>query len=153
MGDRAFEPDPALGCPPDRPDMIVGEVKEGPARFNAATRDTHVLGIALARFGCCELEQGEELARRLLSHGEVEMPVGHVARMVAFGSVGETDQAAHRWHAVSMSHVIEFLRGYLRELWEPLRHAQINDPALGVLALLEKWGTRAAARSNPGPDA
>ena len=21
MGDRAFEPDPALGCPPDRPDI------------------------------------------------------------------------------------------------------------------------------------
>jgi len=50
MGDRTFEPDPALGCPSGRPDMIVGEVKEGPARFNPATRDPHVLGIALARF-------------------------------------------------------------------------------------------------------
>jgi len=44
--------DPILRCPADRPDMIVGEVKEGAARFNAAMRDPVVLEVALARFGC-----------------------------------------------------------------------------------------------------
>lgn len=57
MGGHEFEPDPALRSPPDRADMIVGEVKEGPAPFNSATRDPEVLGVALARFGCCERVQ------------------------------------------------------------------------------------------------
>jgi hypothetical protein len=38
-------PDPALGCPADRADMIVGEVKEGAARFNPAIRDPFALEI------------------------------------------------------------------------------------------------------------
>ena len=46
-----------------------------------------------------------------------------------------------------MRHVVLFLRGYLREHWAVLRHAQIRDPALGVLALIEKWG--AEAESGP----
>ena len=71
LSGRAFEPDPALGCPADRPDMIVGEVKEGAARFNAATRDPLVLEIALARFGCCPPEHARDLTHRLLSRGQV----------------------------------------------------------------------------------
>ena len=39
-----------------------------------------------------------------------------------------------------MHHVIEFLRSYLRGHWEVLRHAQIKDSTLAVLALLEKCG-------------
>ena len=35
---RGAGTDPLLRCPADRPDMIVGEVKEGAARFNAAVR-------------------------------------------------------------------------------------------------------------------
>jgi hypothetical protein len=41
-GSRDFQPDPVLGGPSDRPDMIVGEVKEGLARFNPATRERAV---------------------------------------------------------------------------------------------------------------
>jgi len=36
--------------------MIVGEIKEGAAQFNAATLDPVVLQVALARFGCCSVE-------------------------------------------------------------------------------------------------
>jgi len=57
--------------------MIVGEVKEGPARFNPATRDPDVLRIALARFGCCGSEEAGELARTLLARGHVDAPSGH----------------------------------------------------------------------------
>jgi hypothetical protein len=39
-----------------------------------------------------------------------------------------------------MRHVVRFLQGYLREHWDVLRHAQIRDEALCVLALLQKWG-------------
>jgi hypothetical protein len=138
MKGRVFEPDPALGCASGRPDMIVGEVKEGAARFNAATRDPHVLQVALSRFGCCRAEDAEELASSLLTLGRVEAPSGHVVRMVAFGSAADTD-GARRWHTVPMSHVVEFLRTYLRDYWDVLRHAQIKDPTIGVLALLEKF--------------
>lgn len=46
LGDRVT--DPVLGCPADRPDMIIAEVKEGTARLNAAMRDPVVLEVALA---------------------------------------------------------------------------------------------------------
>ena len=139
LGDHVFAPDPALGCPPERPDMIVGEVKEGAARFNSATRDPEVLGVALARFGCCRRGEGPELARRLLADGKVDTPSGHIVRMVAFGSVADPDETAQRWHTVAMPHVVAFLRSYLQDHWDVLRHAQISDPTLGVLALMEKW--------------
>jgi hypothetical protein len=34
---------------------------------------------------------------------------------------------------------VMFLRTYLKDHWSVLRHAQIRDPAFGVLALIEKW--------------
>jgi hypothetical protein len=136
---HAFQPDPALGCPSNRPDMIVGEVKEGSARFNSAMRDPAVLEVALSRFGCCPPEHAADLARRLLSRGRVDTPAGHTVRMVAFGTATDSGKGGD-WATVSMRHVVEFLRGYLREHWEVLRHAQLRDSALCVLALLEKWG-------------
>lgn len=142
LGGHVFEPDPVLGCPPDRPDMIVGEVKEGAARFNAAMRDPVVLEIALARFGCCSAEHARELTRELLSRGRVDTPAGHAVRIVAFGAVpaGTSDRHAT---IVPMRHVVDFLRRYLRDHWDVLHHAQIKDPTLGLLALLEKWGAGA----------
>lgn len=140
LGGHAFEPDPALGGPPDRPDMIVGEVKEGAARFNPATRDPAVLEVALARFGCCSPGEATGLTARLLSSGRVVAPEGHVIRLVAFGAASERASDAH-WTTVPMGHVADFLRRYLREHWDVLRHAQIKDPTLGLLALLEKWGS------------
>ena len=139
LGDHAFEPDPALGCPADRPDMIVGEVKEGAAHFNPATRDPIVLEVALARFGCCSRDHARDLTQRLLSRGRVDTPAGHSIRMVAFGAVPDHEATGHAT-IVPMRHVVEFLRGYLRQHWNVLHHAQLRDPALGMLALLEKWG-------------
>lgn len=138
---QMFATDPALGCSSDRPDMIVGEVKEGAARFNPATRNPEVLQIALARFGCCHAKDASELTRTLLARGRVDAPSGHTLRMVAFGSVSDTGTDGH-WHTVPMAHVVNFLRGYLHEHWDVLRHAQIKDPTIGLLALLEKWGVR-----------
>ena len=140
LGDHAFELDPALGCPADRPDMIVGEVKEGAARFNPAMRDDPtVLEVALARFGCCSRDHARHLTQQLLSRGRVDTPAGHSVRMVAFGSVPDTAAGGHAT-VVPMRHVVDFLRRYLRDHWDVLHHAQIKDSALGMLALLEKWG-------------
>jgi len=137
---RSFRPDPVLQCPTDRPDMIVGEVKEGPARFNAATLSAAVLEVALARFGCCPPEHAAQLARRLLAKGRVDVEGGHTVRMVAFGAV-EDAPPSKQWTTIPMGHVTTFLRRYLREHWDVVRHTQVKDPALGVLALLEKWGS------------
>lgn len=147
MGGPHFQVDPALACPADRPDMIVGEVKEGAARFNPATRDPDVLQVALARFGCCHAEHASELARALLAHGHVDTPSGHRLRMVAFGSVADEDRGRNRWHTVPMHQVVGFLRQYLHAHWDVLRHAQVKDHTLAVLALLEKWGTSDSVRA------
>ena len=138
--------DPVLGCPSDKPDMIVGEVKEGAARFNAAMRDPRVLEVALARFGCCPREHSGAVIQRLLSHGHVMSPGGHSVRMVAFGDLPAND-LPKTWTTVSMQHVVQFLQQYLREHWDVLRHAQMRDPAFGVLALIEKWGVASPSRA------
>lgn len=136
-------PDPVLGCPVDQPDMIVGEVKEGSARFNPAVRDPVVLEVALARFGCCDPSHVGELTRQLLAEGRARTPAGHTVRMVAFGDGSGLTE--HAWTCVPMRHIVEFLQAYLREHWDVLRHAQIREPAFGVLALIEKWGVGTTA--------
>lgn len=136
-------PDPVLGCAADRPDMIVGEVKEGLARFNAATRDPVVLEVALARFGCCPPPRVAALTRQLLRDGRAVTDVGHVVRLVAFGDVPEGTPAAGT--CVPMRHVVEYLQAYLHRHWAVLRHAQIREPAFAVLALIEKWRVTANA--------
>ena len=141
---RALLPDPMLNCPADRPDMIVGEVKEGAARLNLAMRDPAVLEVALVRFGCCPSEHAAPVTRQLLTEGHAITPTGHAIRMVAFG--GSADSVRREpFTTVSMRHVVVFLRAYLRDNWAVLRHAQFRDPAFGVLALIEKWGAE-------GPD-
>jgi hypothetical protein len=90
------------------------------------------------RFGCCEPEEAPDLVRRLLATGEVTAPAGHSIRMVAFGAVSEVPNDA-RWSTVSLGHVVRFLRSYLRAHWDLLRHAQVRETGLAMLALLEKW--------------
>lgn len=135
--DEDFEPDPALGCPPDQPDMIVGEVKEGLAGFNPAAMDPAVLEVALARFGCCPRAHAGDVARRLLSRGRVQTRTGHSVRLVAFGTTSDQGDG-HRWTTISMGHVLHFLQRYLRDHWDILRHAQVKGTALGLLTLIEK---------------
>lgn len=135
---RRFEPDPALGCPPEHADMLIGEVKEGRPRLNPALHDPEVLRVALARFGCCPPEEAPRLARRLLRKGSVGLSgTGHRARIVAFGT-GGGEQGARAHTVVDLGHVIRFLRQHLREQWAALRHAQLKDGSLALIALLEK---------------
>jgi hypothetical protein len=155
LSGRAVAVDPVLGCPADRPDMIVGEVKEGAARLNEAMRDPVVLEVALTRFGCCAAVHAANITKQLLANGHATAPEGHSIRMVAFGDVPD-GSGRGPWTTVSMRHVVTFMRTYLKDHWSVLRHAQIRDPALGVLALIEKWdgegqaGRKATLYKEPG---
>ena len=148
LGGRTLAPDPILGCSQDRPDMIVGEVKEGAARLNPAMRNPLVLEVALARFGCSPPEDAPALARQLLAEGHATTAAGHAIRMIAFGDIPDTDRQAP-WSTIPMGHIVHFLRSYLREHWDVLRHAQIRDPALGMLALMEKLRVDAPVERSP----
>lgn len=132
-----FAPDPELGIPGDHADMLIGEVKEGQARFNQATRDPEVLNVVLARFGCCFTAEVASVVVELLRNGFARTPCGHSIRMVAFGStLGEQEEKVCR--TISLGQVVRFLQDYLRQHWEVLHHAQFKDPAFGFLVTLEK---------------
>jgi hypothetical protein len=127
--------------------MIVGEVKEGAARLNDAMQNPIVIEIALTRFGCCAAEHAAALTNQLLAHGRVTSATGHSIRMVAFGNASNADRPGP-WSTVPMGHVVRFLRGYLRRHWKVLRHAQIKEPTLAVLALIEKWSVETKEEAN-----
>jgi hypothetical protein len=130
--------------------MIVGEVKEGPARFNTAARDPVVLEVALTRFGCCPRDEVRALTKQLLLHGHALTPAGHAVRMVAFGGSAESP-GGMPWVCIPMRHVVEHLQQHLRQHWNVLRHAQVREPVFGVLALLEKWHLDDAPGHRGGP--
>lgn len=127
LGAVTFRPDPALGCPDDRPDMMVAEVKEGRARLNPAMRDPIVLGAALSRFGCCSPEHAGGVVERLLRLGATETHGGHSVRIVAFGATPEPERHGNI-HVVPMQQVLRFLRAFLRDNWHALRRAAHQPP-------------------------
>lgn len=136
-GTPRFAVDPELGVPEDEADMVIGEVKEGRAELNPGTRAPDVLGAAVTRFGCCSGQHAREVVEELLRHGRTRLPNGHRIRIVAFGAktggaTGSVDLA------MSLGHVTDFLRSYLEENWDVLRHAQFKEPTLGFLMTLEK---------------
>lgn len=142
LGDRPggeparFAPDPALGVPTDEADMLIAEVKEGRADFNAGTRNPDVMAAALLRFGCCHDPHAEAAVEELLRSGRALLPNGHRIRMVAFGGRGGGGGAVDT--VVPLARVVEFLRCYLADHWDVLRHAQFKDPTLGLLMVMEK---------------
>lgn len=142
-----FLADPRLGVPSDRPDMIVGEVKEGLAEFNRRGRRPDVLAAALARFGCCPVTGIDQLVDDLLREGRVVAPHGHVIRLVAFGStVSEGDRP---YLSVPLGHVTRYLETWLEEHWGVLRHTQLKDPVLAFLSTLAKAREGGATSADP----
>lgn len=132
-----LEPDPVLGRPRGESDMIVAEVKEGQAELNRAARDPRVLEAALIRFGCCDSGEAGRVVDGLLRNGEAQTGHGHRIRMLAFGST-LPQKRSDRYAAIRLAHVVAFLRAHLRDNWDLIRHAQVSDPALGFLTLMEK---------------
>ena len=134
-----YAPDPVLGCDPQLADMLIGEVKEGRAELNAATREPAVLEAALSRFGCCGPVPVQKVVEVLLRQGRAQTHSGHIIRRVVFGSTAG-QQGGHGVKIVSLGHVRKFLQDFVREHWDVLRHEQLKDPALGFLVMLEKAG-------------
>lgn len=136
LSELTSAPDPFLQSALGNADMLIGEVKEGPALLNGAARNPEVLAAALVRFGCCAPNEAAAVVQRLRNEGAADTAAGHRIRLVAFGGLpaGDVGPAA----VVPMAHVVTFLSEFLRAHWNVLRHAQIKDPALGFLVTLEK---------------
>ena len=130
-------PDPALGIAAGQADMLVGEVKEGLASLNAAATDPDVLSAALVRFGCSSPGDAARAVTALVREGHATLPGEHRIRLIAFGST-VNENAAHAYRAISLGHVVAFLRRYLSEHWDLVRHSETKDAALGFMLLTEK---------------
>lgn len=132
-----IEPDPALGVRADRPDMIIGEVKEGRAELNGAATDPAVLRAVLTRFGCCPPEAADGAVQQLRRRGRAPLPDGHQVRLVAFGSLLD-DAGGGRYDRLALGHILRFLEDYVDRHWESLRVEESKDPAFGFLILRAK---------------
>lgn len=137
--DLRFHTDDRLDLPTDAMDVLIGEVKEGKARLNDALRTPEVLRTVLLRVGCCPLERIDEVAEALRTRGVAHLPPAQVRipcriRLVAFGGGGE----ASGYTVVHLAHAASFVRDYLTRYHHVLHPADIGDPVLGLLHLLEK---------------
>lgn len=141
--------DSELQCPLDRSDMLFCEVKEGRPRFNDAGKDPAVVEAVLERFGCCPGEAIRDTANVLVKHGRATTHSGHSIRMVAFGAASPS--VPNRPLTIGLDHVLDFLRSYLNQRWEYLRHTQFTHPALSFLALIEKIEAMPKPGSLAGP--
>ena len=135
-GEPDFEPDPALRVPRDKPDMIIGEVKEGRAMINEAATDPQVIAKILRRFGCSTAEEGPRMGRALLERGVVDTGTGHRVRLVAFGAAPADPPGPYL--TVLLSDVVAYVDQYISRNWELVRAAGSRDPVFGVMVLLAK---------------
>lgn len=140
----AVDPDPGLGVPSDRIDMIIGEVKEGRVNINSGAREPAVLRSVLSRFGCASSDL-DELAEGLLATGSVKVDAGYQVRLIAFGAM-PPGSPVPPCRIISLGHVLNFLQAYVRKHWAMLRHCQFKDPAFGFLMTIEKARRGGAGR-------
>ena len=132
-----FSVDAALKTSTDHADMLIGEVKEGRAQLNEAASDPAVLRAVLAGFGCCSREEAPSIADRLIRDGSALLPSGHRIRTAVFASIVGGADTSHRL-VISLGHIVQYLRSYLNEHWDVLRHSDTKDPAFGFLMTLAK---------------
>jgi hypothetical protein len=134
-GDPDYATDPVLRVPTDKPDLLVGEVKEGRAVVNDSATDPAILAKILRRFGCVTHEEARHVARTLLDHGGTQTRAHHV-RLVAFGAA-PADQPAP-YLQIMLSDVVAYVDRYIDENWEIVRAAGSKDPIFGVMVMLAK---------------
>ena len=131
--------DPALRLEPDQVDVIVGEVKQGPAEFNPGIRRPVVLSSVLQRVQWLFSRPMEEIVSDLTRHDLCVVPGrdgGTVrVRLVAFGR-GEL----HSLHAIGHGHIARALLGFISGLDHAFRPVELREAAPALLALLDKSG-------------
>ncbi len=151
-----FAPDPAPGIEGNISDMLIGEIKEGRAELNPNTRNPSVITTALARFGCCSIEDSESTVQQLIRKGEAMTHRNHRVRLLASGfwllasgfwllafgfwllAFGSVDTPSRKYRTITMGHIVNFIESYLDEHWEILRTAQFKHPTLGLLMVIKK---------------
>jgi hypothetical protein len=134
-GEPDFAPDPVLNVPSDRPDILIGEVKEGLAQINESVNDPDVVAKILKRFAGCSAAEAGTAARTLLDRGEVDVKSGHRVRLVAFGTSKDVPGA---YLKILHSEVVAYLDRYIAENWDVVRQAGSKDPVFGFMVLLAK---------------
>ena len=134
-GEPEYAPDPLLQIPADRPDILIGEVKEGLAQVNESANDAEVVAKILRRFAGCSATEAGRAARVLLTDGEVDVHSGHRVRLVAFGTYREANGP---YLTILHGDVVAYLERYIKENWDLVRAAGSKDPVFGFLVLLAK---------------
>jgi len=131
--------DPVLGLEEDMIDVIIGEVKQGPAELNAGIKDHVALHSMLRRvewlYGS-RLDDVIEGVQRDLSHRAPARTGGIVrTRLVAFGRSPVVSE-----NVVSLGHIISTLLAFFEEHEDAFRPVQFRQSAPAFLRLLLKAG-------------
>jgi hypothetical protein len=140
-GEQIAIPDPALGCPADRTDILIGSVCEGRAEFPSL--DASAVRLALARFGCCSDEEAEDIATALTRHGATITERGHSLRLISFGTT-TASQPQRRGVVLPLRHVVDYLRAFVSASWNVFSCHSTKDTTIAQMIMIER-----ARRSNP----
>ena len=131
--------DPALELSADQVDIIIGEVKQGPAQFNPGIRRHDVLHSLLQRVAWLFAEGVDPVVDGLQDTNLSIVPArggGTIrTRLVAFGRSDGVDL-----HTITHTHMVETLLGFFGGLDDAFRPANFADPAPAMLSLLLKTG-------------
>jgi hypothetical protein len=132
--------DPVLRLEDDLIDVVVGEVKQGPAEFNPGIRDHAALHSILRRVEWLYGSGLQPIIDGLQHHGVATVPdrSGEArvrTRLVAFGRSDHDDL-----HTVPISHIVRSMLGFFEEHEDAIRPIQYRDPAPALLRLLLKAG-------------
>ncbi len=126
----------------DTIDVIVGEVKQGDARFNPSIADQRTLRTALHRLAWLyvddDLEQVvEDLGARGVCYSNARGGGRIRTRLVAFGRADETTL-----NVVPMERILERFLGAFDQFDSVLRSARASSDAVATLKLIHKAGFR-----------
>ncbi len=140
--------DDELRLEEDVVDLIIGEVKQGEAVFNAGLRRHQVLHAVLRRVEWLLDGSAADVVDILQEQNVAHVPVrgGGLlrARLVAFGRSPHSDL-----HTIALGHIVETMAGFMEEFDEVLRPAQFKDPAPALLRLLIKTGFSVERSADP----
>ncbi len=132
--------DPGLFLASGMIDVIVGEVKQGAARFNPAITRHEVLHQMLRRLDWIYEDGLVDIIKALQTSGvsETQGRSGAVirTRLVAFGAYPGKPTI----ETVPMGHVFSQVVGYLERFEDVVRPSQFSAPALALLHLMVKCG-------------
>ena len=128
--------DPVLELAPDTVDVIIGEVKQGEAVFNAGLTNHHTLHTVLQRVAWLYGDDVHKVARDLEKHLVCTQTDPNVrTRLVAFGR-----SPVNNVHTISLTHIFEKMIGQFEQHGDALRAAQFKNPAAALIRLLVKTG-------------